>query len=165
MVNRRAAAGFSLIELMIVIAIVGLLMTLGVPLTRGWVVNTQVRDAQSLLGQGYARAKAVSLRNPGGVSGTMAATILCRADRRLLLIPAGDAATPADCSGPAAWSATLPPSVSIRTAAGDELHCIAFDNRALAIDPSAAGSGSDVCTTSAAFTLGKESTHVEISYH
>ena len=69
--------GVSLIESMLAIAISGWLLVSGFPLTQGWVASTRVRDAQGVLAQGVSRAKAVALRNPGGVSGNAAAAMLC----------------------------------------------------------------------------------------
>ncbi|WP_428240330.1 pilus assembly FimT family protein [Gynuella sp.] len=61
--------GFSLVELMIAIAIMSILMIMGAPLTRAWVANAHIAHAQNVLAEGYATARALSLKNPLGVKG------------------------------------------------------------------------------------------------
>ncbi|AJQ97158.1 pilus assembly FimT family protein [Gynuella sunshinyii] len=61
--------GFSLVELMIAIAIMSILMVMGAPLTRAWVANAHIAHAQNVLAEGYATLRALSLKNPLGVKG------------------------------------------------------------------------------------------------
>ncbi|NKF21172.1 pilus assembly FimT family protein [Solimonas marina] len=164
MVTRRAAAGFTLIELMIVIAIVGLMLVLGAPLTRAWVVSTQLHDAQAQIGQAYARGKAMALRNPGGVSDSLAATIVCLSGTTLSLYAASDSNTAAACSGTATWSTEIADSVSVQAPSGTAFTCVAFDNRSRAISASASDGGNS-CSTGNGFTLTKESGTVTAAYY
>jgi len=62
----RAGAGFSLIELMIGIAILSILMTLGLPSFRQFLQNTQIRNAAETTMQGLnlARNEAVRRNTP-----------------------------------------------------------------------------------------------------
>jgi prepilin-type N-terminal cleavage/methylation domain-containing protein len=62
--------GFSLIELMITVMILGLLMLVGVPFTAGWIHSAQVNEVRALVVQGYGQAKAAAVRNPLGQQGT-----------------------------------------------------------------------------------------------
>lgn len=60
----RHHRGFTLIELMITVMILGLLMLVGVPFTAGWIHSAQVQEGRALLVQGYGQAKAAAVRNP-----------------------------------------------------------------------------------------------------
>ncbi|NKF21178.1 pilus assembly FimT family protein [Solimonas marina] len=155
--------GFSLIEMMVVIAIISMLTMLGVPLTSNWVASAQLRETQAALAQGIARAKAISLRNPGAVGDDVAAAILCRSNDQLRLITAADA-DGATCSDTTQWSAALSTQTTIE-AGGGAFSCVAFDNRGLTLNPSVAGSGSDHCLTSLDFTLSKASVDEQVSFH
>ncbi len=77
--------GFTLIELMITIALFGLLLFVGVPLTQSWTNSSYQRDAAGLLKQGISRAKATALRNQGAVQDTAPAAVLCHSGQNLKL--------------------------------------------------------------------------------
>lgn len=57
------ARGFTLIELMITIAIIGLTMALTVPAIRNWTANSQIRSAGSALQSALRLAQAEAVRN------------------------------------------------------------------------------------------------------
>ncbi|MAT50728.1 MAG: hypothetical protein CMK32_06040 [Porticoccaceae bacterium] len=56
--------GFSLVEMMIVLAIIGLLALVVVPFTRSWIEEADVKEAISSLEVAYGTAKGLALRNP-----------------------------------------------------------------------------------------------------
>lgn len=58
--NRQAA--FTLIELMITVAVLGVLLGLGVPAFRVWMQNTQVRNAADAILNGVQLARAEAVR-------------------------------------------------------------------------------------------------------
>lgn len=66
MVTPARPAGFTLIELMITVAVMGLLLLAGMPFTRAWVDgNRQMRIRNQLL-EGIGQARALALRNASG---------------------------------------------------------------------------------------------------
>ena len=65
--HRRAAAGFSLIELMIVVAILALVMMIGLPNVAAWIQNTQLKTGAEGLISGLQLARAEALRRNASV--------------------------------------------------------------------------------------------------
>ena len=69
--------GVSLIELLITIALLGLLATKVVPLGQAWMANTNITSAEKALVHALGKARNEALQNPEGVIGatTAAATL------------------------------------------------------------------------------------------
>jgi len=65
------SSGFTLIELMIGIAIFGITMTLGVSSYRTWVHNTQIRNAAESIQNGIQRARAEAVKRNTNVAFTL----------------------------------------------------------------------------------------------
>ncbi len=63
MVNMR---GFTLIELMVTLAILAMLLLMAAPLAADWVHGARTLQARGTLVQGFENAKALALRNPCG---------------------------------------------------------------------------------------------------
>jgi len=147
--------GFSLIELVIGIAIMGLLAAMGVPMTRNWVLSHEVQDSKSITRLGLDHARAAALRNSAGLQdATEAAAIVCLTQSTLSLYQASSISSPAACgSGDVLWTARVSAAVTVGTAT-DALKCFAYTSRGLLIDPSDA-SGSDHCTTSGNLTIAE----------
>ncbi|TBV09059.1 prepilin-type N-terminal cleavage/methylation domain-containing protein [Phytopseudomonas dryadis] len=157
MVNSR---GFSLVELLVTLALLAFLLMLAVPFTNTWSDSARLRDAENLLHQGIGRAKALALRNHHGMTGTRTAASLCLdgQSQRLNLYQASSAAQQADCSGAygsPVWSAQLPKAATVKSGAND-FACLALDSRGL---PTANGG----CSTGNAYTLSIGSDDVTIT--
>ena len=58
--------GFSLVEMMVVVAIIGILALVAAPFSTRWQQNADVRAASASLELAFGRAKALALRNPSG---------------------------------------------------------------------------------------------------
>ena len=71
--------GFTLIELMVTLAILAMLLLMAAPLAADWVHGARTLQARGTLVQGFENAKALALRNPGAdpnATGTPAAAAL-----------------------------------------------------------------------------------------
>ncbi|BCE01546.1 prepilin-type N-terminal cleavage/methylation domain-containing protein [Marinicellulosiphila megalodicopiae] len=69
--------GFSLIELMVVIAIIAILAGIAVPSFIAQINHTRIDDAQSALIQAVGRARAIALRNEVGNFEGKQSTVVC----------------------------------------------------------------------------------------
>ena len=70
--------GFTLIEILVTLAIMALLIFMAVPLSTEWTNSGQTLKARGTLSDGYAYAKALALRNPcaaPNATGNHAATL------------------------------------------------------------------------------------------
>ena len=150
MVSER---GFSLVELMVVLALLGFLLMLVVPFTSTWSANAKLRDAENLLHQGVGRVKALAQRNNLGIKGSEVAARLCldNATAKLEVYPADT------CSGTTAWSAQLPTAISIKND-GALFSCLAMSNRGL---PLSKGN----CSIKSEYTLSIGGENVQVTLH
>lgn len=132
----RQTAGVTLIELMIVIAILAFLLLATLPFTSSWIYSARVTDGKNKLIQAYGLAKALALRNPNAALALNPAAGL-RLDSLTLYVCSGDPTDATQCAeGKSAvvWSTDLVKNteVSIGGATGD-VQTIAIDNTGSAL--------------------------------
>src|SRR6266446_9011540 len=65
-------AGFTLMELIVVVLIVGILAAVGVPLYLGYVRDSRLAEAKALAGAALTAAQACASNDPSGASCTLA---------------------------------------------------------------------------------------------
>jgi type IV pilus assembly protein PilA len=144
MAMRPGARGFTLIEVMVTLAVMLILLMAAIPMSISWSNSAKQRDAAGLLQQGLSRAKALALRNPGAVAAGQPSVALCLGGDTLSLLrlerDAAFSCTPAGAAD-LQWSALVPSSASIRIG-GADFKCLALDNRGLPVPVSDCVAGS-----------------------
>ena len=122
--------GFTLIELMVTLAILAMLLLMAAPLAADWVHGARTLQARGTLVQGFENAKALALRNPCGapnetqayaavlqakldVDGTTV-TLNVRAQHEGAVVPPGvSGCALLDARPDPQWTARLPEGVSL----------------------------------------------------
>lgn len=150
--------GFTLIELMIVVLIVGLMLLVAAPFTSAWTESANLTKGKGVLTQAIGRAKAAALRNRAGAEGIESAAAVCIDNSNTITVrgaipavsptPRITAGCPA--TGTLLWTGQLPNTLEIEgkvngspTAA---ITCLKLDNRAFPL-------GSSTCAIDTDFKL------------
>ncbi len=146
----RRLKGFSLIELMVGIAIMAAVMLSGISLGGGWVDESRVTDARSQMRLAYSKARAYALRNSNAV--TTASTWMCLNSGVVYVYESTTAKPtgPTTCGDAGSvWHADLAggttTKVEMASAANSTaFSCLGFSNRGLPVSSTLTGSA---CTT------------------
>lgn len=166
----KSQAGFSLVELMVTVAIMALLLLAAMPFTRDWVDGNRQMQVRNQLWEGVAQARSVALRNPDRASGgdTPAA--------RLQFDGAGVLQV-SDNDGSVLWQARLAgrPLLKRASAAGFAdaaalqnsgeaagFTCLAFNNRGQRVDAACNGAISPADTRIAIGVRSQEPMYVDL---
>jgi len=157
MVVPATARGFSLIELMVTIAVMLLLLLVGAPFAAGWGNSASVQQSKSQLMQGMAQLKATALRNTNAVliSDTATPSAVLVSTGTQLCVYSGAPANPG-CDPAAAgfsWGAAISAALTLNDAT---LQCIAMNNIGI---PMPLAIGSITCGTSMNYQLTRGSEH------
>ncbi len=87
------ARGFSLVELLVVLAIVAMLALVSAPLATGWIRNAQLERDFAGIQRALSTTKSLAMRNITGAAGQAAAFVpaaaLCRAGETLIIVQRG----------------------------------------------------------------------------
>lgn len=140
--------GITLIEMMVVVALVGILAVMAIQFGSGWTNNARVTQTQAALQHAYSSAKSAALQNPLGVSGDDVSASLCVGTGRVTVV------TGSNCTAKAIWSELLPNGAAARIGSDGKATCVALNNTGLPVD--AAG-----CTTDSAYSAVAGEIHVE----
>lgn len=144
-VIRSKQGGFTLIELMITIAVLAILLFVGSSLTRAWVDRSHVDSAISAVKNATFQARAAALRNTNNQPSTLAAASVCfdRANQSILVVRAARLAT--DGCTPSATNATnenyilqsipLAKNVNLTVNSAD-FNCLAFNSAGILVNSS-----------------------------
>ena len=137
--------GFTLIELMVTLAVLAMLLLATVPLAADWIHSAQTRDAHGKLVRSYGTTKALALRNPlGAPAGTVAAGLRLEMDGAVvrLLVCLGDPANASSCTpghtrvrATANYPATVSTALNGTTLASGVALVVALDNRGALLLP------------------------------
>ncbi len=134
MVTRRRMAGFTLMELMVTIAIMAFLLLAGLPFMNGWVDGVRQMQARNQLLDGIGQARALALRNPESLADDVPVAMLRMVGQEAQVVM-GDAQR-------TVWTARLHEGVVLNTAGklaaksgspvkhgSERFRCVAFNSR------------------------------------
>lgn len=105
--SKAKPLGLTLIELVIVLALLAILALTGVNYGTAWIANSKISIANSNLNIAYRKAVALAIRNPDGVNENSTSTVASSLVLNNSVIETHSA------SGSVVWSSTLPNSVNI----------------------------------------------------
>lgn len=156
-------SGFSLIELMVTIAILGVVAAMGLSLGGRWIARSQVDHTANVIKTAIYQARVNALRNPNNVPSNAVATSVCvDTTNNVVNVYALDGISSGVCnaSNVQIKSMTIPAGVSVTQGTtpitGD---CLAFNSNGML-----AGSSSGCAAALATITVGKnnETATVEV---
>lgn len=163
--------GFSLVELLVVITIIGILAAAASPLSRSWIDSSNVTKLDGLMNQAVGRAKAVALQNQFAVIGSQPSAALCfnQGQTNVYLVEAtananaNEAAVPATCQNAAAnsiWQQELPVNSKVMQS-NAALSCLCYDSKGRTTNSDAC----NTCTLSTQVTLTAGALEEDYEYH
>lgn len=130
-------AGFTLIEVMIVVLIAGLLALVAAPFTSAWIDSSKLTKAEGVLAEAVGRAKAAAQRNHLGAAQANTSAVVCvdNAQNSVVVLEAevSGANVYAECVdvGTIIWQQDIPAGVAVTTADDVAIAGLCFDNRGL----------------------------------
>lgn len=164
----RRLKGFSLIELMVGIAIMAVVMASSVSLGGGWVDESRVTDARSQMRLAYSKARAYALRNSNAV--TTASAWMCLNNGVVYVYESTTAKPtgPTTCGDAGSvWHADLAGGTTTKVemalaANSTAFSCLGFSNRGLPVGATLTGSA---CTTAQTLYVKRGNTNEATTLH
>ncbi|MBB5193540.1 prepilin-type N-terminal cleavage/methylation domain-containing protein [Silvimonas terrae] len=157
--------GFTLIEMIIAIAVMMVLLFMGVPLTMQWIGSSNLQSAKTLFNKGMAMTRSRALRNVAGAQQNEPAAflllsggnVLCaqEATYSVAVTATNVPRTPANtfsCTG-AAWTGTLPNGTTgtLNSAANQ---CVALTSAGVPVSVTLSGMpGGGACVTTTSYSM------------
>ena len=126
----RTGGGFSLIELMVTLAIVAALAMLAIPFSASWMQSDRQLQARGLLTDGVGHARALSLRNPEGLAPGAPVACLRLAVGNVLEVARLAAGDACESGGAVVWRGQVHARIALaEPGTGTPFRCVAFDSR------------------------------------
>ncbi|HRH78333.1 MAG TPA: prepilin-type N-terminal cleavage/methylation domain-containing protein, partial [Cellvibrionaceae bacterium] len=146
----KAAAGFTLVEILIAVALIATLAFAVVPLGTSWTTSAESVNTKGVLSQAISRAKSTALRNGNKISETNAVTAVCLSSGKVEVREASGTVTSAHCAsngGSATWSNKIGTTLTIKNN-NQALSCMCFSSKGLLVTTP---SNCTSCATSSTF--------------
>lgn len=156
----RRYAGFSLLELMITLAIALAAFLAAAPFAQGWIDQSRVNQTMGQLRQGYATARALALMNPPDAAG-MAAAVICKSGTTIFVHPG----TPGNCGATATlatspvWSFAIPGGNTMQILDSQSAPFFCMGLSSLGVPMAGMTLGGKNCTASLTFELVSREKH------
>lgn len=167
MVRRGRAAGFTLFEAMVTIAILAFLLAVALPFTKGWIDGVRQMQARNRLLDGIGQARALALRNPASLAADRPVAMLRVADgeAQVVMPPANTPVWTTQLDEAVALSAvgkSGPASEHASARAAERFRCVAFNSRGVRV-PDAGGCVLPLTIDRIAIGVGRlDPIHVEL---
>jgi len=129
----RNESAFTLVELLTVIAIVGVLAGISVPAASFWLDRSKVISATGNLKEAIGYAKGAAVRNFGVAASGVPVSAVCISETNELRVLEGTTNTTPDCSSTtqsALWSTNMNSDVQV-TDNGESVQCLCFNSTAI----------------------------------
>lgn len=146
-VNSR---GFTLPELLIVIAMVGILIGITLPLGRHWIIGANISSVEGELSIAVGKAKSAAIRNQFSVVENEPVTAICLSVDQILTVLESTVDTLPSCSdgtGNEVWRSNLSDNVQL-SINNTSLQCMCFSSMGTLTDNNCAA-----CQTDGRLTL------------
>lgn len=131
----KTTAGFTLVEILIALALIATLAFAVVPLGSSWTSSAESVNTKGVLSQAISRAKSQALRNGNKISETNAVTAVCVTSGKVEVREASGAVSSAHCAangGTATWSNKIGTTLSIKNNS-QTLSCMCFSTKGLLV--------------------------------
>lgn len=148
--NRQT--GFTLVELLIVLAVIATLALATVPLGNSWTSSAESVNTKGVLSQAISRAKSTAMRNGNKITNTNAATAVCLNRGTVEVREASGSITSAHCNsggGNIAWSGKIGTDLTIQVN-NQAFSCLCISTKGLPVTTSSSCSS---CASSTTFVF------------
>lgn len=131
--------GYSLIELMITIAVLAFLAVVAMPMGSQWVKDSSLEETEGKIMQALGQAKASGLRNPAAKTGDALVAIVCidtSTDKLWLMESTATVEANCDTTNTATklWQTELHEDLTVTDASNSNVTCLCTNNKGLLIN-------------------------------
>lgn len=139
--------GFTLIETMIIVAIIGILAVMGSAFTVNWVRQAELNKATASLESAVNLARSTAIRNATGLTGNQTTGHICFSNN-ILSVHGGDTAgTESACDTTTLYNFQIADNISIKAhGETNNFACITFNSRGQVVTATS-------CTTNSPLTI------------
>lgn len=160
----HAMQGFTLVELMITIAVLSIILMMGTALTRSWIDRSQVTHAMSAFKSAVNQAQAAALRNTNNQPTNSASVSVCwnanNSTMRIVRVAKGSQQVCQDVAeNTVLQTISLPKGLAIQQG-NIAFQCISFNSAGVVI---VAASSNCISDTKSTFKVGKNNETADLS--